>query len=206
MSSAIDCYYPLIENSYSKIHVKKFADTYLNNFQYEQLKKYSTDIMSIYPCQPLACAYLSAMMVEFARQDGISAYLAAGSLTFKDNILFNYDPIVESNDYVERWNGHCWVIFNDCIADLSIFRTAYADTSPVWLSNLFINNFGKKKGALIATPLATSEIGFNYKPMYIFNDNKISGLLNNTESTISKLYNIPIDPHTSRVVCKSPGM
>lgn len=161
--------------------------------------------MSIYPYQPFACAYLSAMMVEYARQDGIHAYLAAGSLDFKEQTLFKYDPIIESNHIVENWNGHCWAIFNDCIVDLSIFRTAYADQSPQWLKNLFISNFGKGKGALIATPLEISEIGFNYQPMYIFNDEKISSLLDNVEDTISKLCNIPIDPSTSRIVCMPPG-
>lgn len=38
MSSPINCYFPLIEKSYSKKHIEKFSEKYLTNLQVQCYK------------------------------------------------------------------------------------------------------------------------------------------------------------------------
>ncbi|WP_019218319.1 hypothetical protein, partial [Legionella tunisiensis] len=169
------------------------------------LKKSCREVLQMLPPQPFECVSLSAALVEWTRQAGIGSYLVAGSLTFKGKSLFQYDPIVEYKNYVENWSGHCWVIFNDAIAEISLFRTTYSEKATSWLRNMIIENFGEQKGAIIATISEMEEMGFSYTPEYIFNDLKLSGVLNYVEHILSKQNNIPIDTTTSRIVCPVPG-
>ncbi|KTD23898.1 Uncharacterised protein [Legionella lansingensis] len=205
MNQSLNEYIQLIEQSYSSDHVKKFADNHINNNQVLILQKSCQEILQMIPLQPFACALLSAMLVEYSRQKGIHSYLVAGTLDFKGKRLFNYDPIIEQKSIVENWDGHCWVIFNDAIAEISLFRTAYSEQSPIWLNDMITNTFGKQRGAIIASHPEMEQMGLSYTPRYIFNDLQISGLLNFVEQIISKTWNIPIDSTTSRIVCPVPG-
>lgn len=202
---SLDKYFQLIELSYSANHAKKFSNRCLTNQHIDILKKSCVEIHQMLPPQPFECAFLSAALVEWARQKGIPSYLVAGSLEFKGRQLFNYDPVIEQKDIVENWDGHCWVIFNDAIAEMSLFRTAYSKKSPVWLKSMMELTFGKHPGAIIASILEIENMGLFYKPKYVFDDLRLSGLLNSVEQTISKTWDIQIDQDTSRIVCPVPG-
>jgi hypothetical protein len=195
-------YLQLIEQSYSKEHVKKFSKKSFNT-QIESLKKLCKDVLEMLPPQPFTCAFMSAAFVEQARQEGIPAYLVAGSLAFKDKMLFRYDPIIEQKDILEKWSGHCWVILNDVIVELSLFNTIYSNQSPIWLTDLFTGFSSKQKNFMVATISEMESMELVYTPKYIFNDRKISGLLNSIEQIISKIWNIPL-PDGARVACPIP--
>ncbi|MCW8469415.1 hypothetical protein OQJ19_01930 [Fluoribacter gormanii] len=198
-------YLHLIEKSYSNSHAKNFMHSYLYNTDIKVLQKCCREVLEMLPPQPFECAFLSASLVECARQAGISSYLAAGSLTLNRRRLFTYDPIIEHKNIVENWSGHCWVIFNDAIVEISLFRTSYSEKSPTWLKNMIITNFGEQRGAIIASISEMEKMGLSYTPEYVFNDLQLSGLLNHVEQIISKTWNIPIDSTTSRIVCPVPG-
>jgi hypothetical protein len=198
-------YHQLIERSYSKDHANKFMGNFLNNDQADIIQRSCKDIHQMLPPQPFACAFLSATLVEFCRQKGIHAYLVAGTLDLNGKRLFNYDPIIEKENIVDKWDGHCWVIFNDAIAEISLFRTAYSDQSPAWLKDMITGAFGTKRGTILASSKEMEQFGLMYVPQYIFNDYQVSGLLSTVEKIVSKTHNIPIDGTTSRVVCPAPG-
>ncbi|EHL30496.1 hypothetical protein [Legionella drancourtii] len=198
-------YHQLIESSYSKDHAMKFMDNILNNEQADIIQQSCKDIQKMLPPQPFACALLSATLVEFCRIKGIHAYLVAGTLHFNGKLLFNYDPIIETDNMVDNWNGHCWVIFNNTIAEISLFRTAYSDQSPVWLGEMITDTFGSNRGALLESMNEMEQFGLLYTPQYVFSDQHISGLLNTVEMMVSKIHNIPLDPTTSRVASPIPG-
>lgn len=202
---SLDNYIQLITKSYSTNHAKKFTESNLHQDNTSKLKKSCQDIMQMLPPQPFQCALLSATLVEYARQAGIACYLAAGSLDFKGKRLFNYDPIVEHNNIVENWNGHCWVIFNGVIAEISLFRTSYSEEAPQWLTNMVSETFGRQSGCIIDTISGLESIGLVYTPHYIFDDLKLSGLLNSVEQIISKTWNYPVDVDTCRIACPVPG-
>ena len=198
-------YLSLIEKSYSSDHANKFLNEYFITNQTNKILKGCEDILQMIPTQPFACALLSAALVEFARQKDIHCYLVAGSLDFKNKRVFNYDPIIEQQHIVENWSGHCWVIFNDAIAEISLFRTAYSKQSPKWLHDMISSVFGENRGAVIASQAVQEDMELYYTPEYIFNDLQISGLLNSVEQIVSQTWNIPIDSSTSRIVCPVPG-
>ena len=202
---SIDKYLHLIKKSYSNCHAEEFLKSYLYNNQIEVIQKSCQEVLQMIPPQPFECALLSACLVERARQIGFSCYLVAGSLTFNERILFDYDPIIEHKNIVENWRGHCWVIFNDVIVETSLFRTAYSEKSPTWLKNTITEYFGEHRGAIFATISEIKKMGLYYTPEYIFNDLQLTGLLNHAEQIISKAWNIPLDSTTSRIACPVPG-
>ena len=202
---SINKYLSLIEKSYSSNHANKFSNDYVTTNHTNLLLKCCSDILQMIPPKPFACALLSATLVEFARQQNIHCYLVAGSLDFKNKRLFTYDPVIEQENMVDNWSGHCWVVFNDAIAEISLFRTAYSKQSPKWLYDMISNEFGENRGALVTSIAEQEKMGFSYTPEYIINDLQISGLLNAVEQLISATCNISIDSTTSRIVCPVPG-
>ncbi|HAT6977304.1 hypothetical protein [Legionella pneumophila] len=202
---SIDKYLYLIEKFYSKKHADQFSISYLYSTQIELLQQSCRDVLQMLPPQPYECALLSACLVERARQAGLSCYLVAGSLSLTGRTLFEYDPAIEHKNIVENWSGHCWVIINDTIAEISLFRTAYSEKSPTWLKNQIIEHFGEQRGAILATISEIKKLGLYYTPEYVFNDLQLSGLLNYAEQIISKTWNIPLDSTSSRIACPVPG-
>lgn len=193
MSPHPNYYLPLIEKSYSKEQANKFEQSIINNNHATIIKQGCSEIMQTFPPQPYCCAYLSALMVELARGKGLQAYLVAGSLDFKNKRLFDYDPSVESTNVVSQWSGHCWAVFNNAICDISFFRTVYSEQSPIWLKELVINNFGEGRGALLASNLDMDELGLYYSPKYIFDDNRLDGLLNSAEKIICDYWDLSLN-------------
>lgn len=117
----------LIEKFCSRDAAKKFDANIISVNQIKILHECCIEIMRVFPYQPYSCAYINALLVERARMNGIEAYLVAGTLDFQKKRIFNYDPVVESKDVITNWNGHCWAVFNNVIADLSFFRTMYSE-------------------------------------------------------------------------------
>ncbi len=186
-------YLPLIEKSYSKEHAKKFEQNIINNNHTMILRECCAQVMQVFPPQPYCCAYLSALLVEITRGKGMQAYLAAGTLDFKNKRLFDYDHSVENTNLVTKWNGHCWAVLNNAICDVSFFRTAYSDQSPTWLKELVSNNFGAGCGALLASNLEMDSFDLHYSPKYIFDDDRLDGLLNSAEKIIFDYWKDPIN-------------
>jgi hypothetical protein len=170
--------YALIEASYSTAHAEQFQRSIVTSDHINKISKSCKQILDIFPYQPFCCAYMSALLVDFAKQEGLTSYLAAGSLDFKGRRLFQYENSVEvSTDIIQNWPGHCWVVLNNVIVEISLFRTAYSQKSPKWLEALIVEHFGQGKGVIIADYAKLGEYGFSYQPEYIFTEQQVEGLL-----------------------------
>lgn len=166
----------LIEVSFSTAHAEQFSRSITTNNDVQKIHKLSKQILELFPYRPFCCAYMSALLVDFARQEGLTCYLVAGSLDFKGKRLFVYEDSIESSNIIPDWTGHCWVVLNNTIIEISLFRTAYSQHAPQWLNALIIEQFGEGKGVIIADYVKMSEYGFSYQPEYIFTEQQIEGI------------------------------
>ena len=80
------------------------------------------------------------------------------------------------------WDGHCWIIFGNLIADVSLFRTAYSEASPPILKNKVLSEFGEGRGLFIAPIETTRQAGFVYEPKYVLTNDEITRLFNGARS------------------------
>ncbi len=183
----------LIEKSFSLAESINFNSNGLTGEQFEIFKEKGIEILKHYPPLPFNCAYMSAIWVELARKNGLSAYLVAGTLDLHGRRVFDYENTVENTSIIKEWNGHCWVMSNNMIGDASLFRTAYADSSPKWLQESIINSFGRGRGLVIGTHENLSEDGLIYSPKYVFTDIQLDGLLNSADIIMREYYKIPTD-------------
>lgn len=180
----------LIEVSYSKVDAKAACSFLPDELAIQQLTDVGKKVLTIFPYTPGACALLTAMWVAFIRDNTkYPIHAVAGSLFIDGNHVFGNDSTANQikkvfSDTNLDWDGHCWVIFGNLIADISLFRTAYSETSPLILKKKVLSEFGEGKGFFIA-PIETSrKSGIVYEPKYVLTDDEIARLYKGARSMI----------------------
>jgi hypothetical protein len=154
--------------------------------QLKMLGETGKDVLLNFPVMPAACAMMSALYAARLQMSAAPAYVVAGAFSIGTTCLFGKDA--ESRDWKlafsesnPSWDGHCWVMFGNFIADVSIFRTAYSYHSPPLLKRFVAERFGKGRGLLIGTMKEVGKLGFNYQPQYVLTESQITGLIRGAE-------------------------
>lgn len=178
----------IIESSYSKADAIAACSFRPNKLDVQQLQDVGSKVLTIFPYTPGACALMSAMWAAFIRKTTeYPIHVVAGSLFVDGNHIFGNDSTAnqlkkELSRTNSDWDGHCWIIFGNQIADISIFRTAYSETSSPILKKKILSEFGEGKGFLIAPTETLREKGIVYDSKYVLTDEEISGLSNGGRS------------------------
>ncbi len=139
-------------------------------------------LLSIFPKDiPGACAIMSALYasrLEF--ETHVPVFVIAGSLFVGQTRVFGDDTVINGKERFSRsdssWDGHAWLVMGHCIADASIFRTAYSPKSPPMLAAHVLRKFGKGKGLFIWPIEQIAELGLSYVPDYVLTEDQITGL------------------------------
>jgi hypothetical protein len=116
----------------------------------EVLKRVGQDVLKVYPRRPGACALMSALYALYLEKPNVApAYVVAGSLYIEETRVFGQDGNIDGKNRFSTsnlsWNGHAWIVSGDCLADVSIFGTAYSKFSPPILATCVEREFGKGK-------------------------------------------------------------
>jgi len=168
-------------------HTAAAAETYRTfvptDAQLRVLADTGRDVLLHFPVMPAACAMMSAFYAaRLQTNTHAPVYVVAGALSIGTTCLFGKDAdardwrsaFSESNP---SWDGHCWVMFGNLIADISIFRTAYPQYTPPPLARYVAERFGRGRGLLIGTAAETGKLGFHYKPQYVLTEGQITALI-----------------------------
>jgi hypothetical protein len=120
---------------------------------------------------PGACVLMSAVLATLL-EDKLSGpvFAVAGSLAVGNALVFgSAAPLGELKSILSQnnlsWDGHCWLVVGDWIADVSVFRTAYSEQSPPVLREYVTSEFGPGRGMMIAKPTGTGKLV--YTPQYV---------------------------------------
>ncbi|OKH38113.1 hypothetical protein NIES2119_11185 [[Phormidium ambiguum] IAM M-71] len=182
----------LIKQSYSENEASKYVECSLTKEDYGLIVESAKGILDNFPSIHNCCAPMSAIWTAMIRDNtDIPAYMVAGSLDIMGKRIFgdNMNTHDMSQTFSKSnldWDGHCWVVFGDCIGEISLFRTAYSKHSPQWLREMIRSQFGEGRGMLLATPSKLLEHGLVYTPSYVLKDSEITGLVKSIELIINK--------------------
>lgn len=182
----------LIKQSYSESEASKYVKYTLTKEDYDLIFDSAESVLYNIPPSPYCCAPMSAIWTAMIRDHtDIPAYMVAGSLDMMGKRIFgnNMNAHDMSQTFSESkldWDGHCWVVFGDCIGDISLFRTAYSEYTPELLGKMIRSQFGEGRGMLLATPSKLLEHGLVYTPNYVLKDSQITGLVKSIELILNQ--------------------
>lgn len=182
--------FDLIVNSYDTSEAERHRTYELTDEDIELIKDWAKWTLVNFPSMRNCCAAMSATWGALIRdKTRIPAHVVSGILSYRGKRLFGDDASAES--LAERlmtssmsWDGHFWVDFAGTIGEISLFRTAYAESSPQWLRSLITQQFGPGRGMLIATPEGMLEDGLIYEARYVLTDDQISALIKGASQII----------------------
>ena len=182
----------LIKSSYSENEASKYVEYCLKDQDYGLIVDLAEKVLSDFPAIHNCCAPMSAIWTAMIRHyTDIPVHMVAGSLDMRGKRIFGHTMNTDdmSQTFSESnldWQGHCWVVFGDCIGDISLFRTAYSEHTPEWLGEMISSQFGEGRGMLLGTPSQLLKYGLVYTPSYVLQDSEITGLLSSVEFIVNQ--------------------
>ena len=146
------------------------------------LQKVATEgneVLKHFPRLPGACAVMSALYGAILqnKHPGMPIHVIAGRLAVNGRSVFG--GAIQTTNWNEAfgqsnpsWDGHCWVVCGDWIADISLGRTAYSVGSPAILTRFVRQEFGNKVGLI----MTRNDEQLRYEPLHVLTDEQITGL------------------------------
>jgi hypothetical protein len=172
----------LIARSRTKEESDAFRAFVPTDAQIKLLADVGLEVLEHFPSVPGCCALMNAQYAAHLQErTDAPVYMAAGALYVGSLPIFGQAVQGESWQSVFQrsnpsWDGHCWLVFGNRIADVSIFRTAYSGWSHPALLRHVLDVFGKGRGLLICGATEAASQGLDYKPQYILTEDEITAL------------------------------
>lgn len=171
----------LIEVSYDTGEKSRFLSFDATPLHLNQAAEVGSEILRRSPSIPGACTYLTAMWTATLR-DALSlpAYCVAGDLCVRGRMAFgSTDPAVAWHFGVSSdvWDGHCWLVLGQYIGDLSVLRTAYAQSQSSNLRQAVLDVFGPGRGLFLMRYSDALAASFEYRPKYVVREEEITALI-----------------------------
>lgn len=174
--------FELIASSHSAAAADAYRRFVPTERQLDALAEVGRDVLTHFPYVPGACAMMSAMYAaRFQMNNAVPVYVAAGELYLGASRVFGGATHADASVFKEShpsWDGHCWIVFGDRIADVSLFRTAYSKSAPPRLAHYVKEHFGEGRGLLIGRSETLREVdSLDYRPQYILTEAQITSLV-----------------------------
>jgi hypothetical protein len=178
----------LIAKSYSPAAADVYRSFLPDRTQLEALGRVGLEVLKYCRLGPGACALMSAVWAaRWQMREKTPIHVVAGALLVETERVFGDESETIDGDAVfntsnPAWDGHCWIAFGNCVADISIFRTAYSAKCPPALARHVSEQFGQGRDLLILTTADAAIAGLHYKPQYVLTDDQITGLYHGARS------------------------
>ena len=174
---------PHIRHAYSMAEAQRYADFADEKRCLDEVVSIGKEVLEHVPPCAGACAIMSALWTALVRDRlDLPVYCVAGDLLADGRLVFGHGAsstefAVAFGESNLDWDGHCWLVLGEYIGDLSVFRTAYAATSPRPLRDLVLSRFGLGRGLWLATEAVSVANGLSYKPRYVLTNQQLDGLV-----------------------------
>lgn len=123
-------------------------------------------------CRPVpgACVMMNALyLAGLQKRTAAPTYMVMGKLLVRGAEVFGPAEVPTTALFAQTnlsWPGHAWIVSGSYMADASIFRTAYSDSSPPLLRNYVVETFGAG-GGLLMQEWRPLDPDFVYVPQYV---------------------------------------
>lgn len=147
----------------------------------DALREIGGRVLEAFPTMPGACAAMSAMYAVGLDTTACGpVHVVAGDLSVPEGRVFgdggNDDLSGLFNASDPSWDGHCWIVVGDWIADVSICRTAKSGKAPPAIARYMRQAYESKTGLLIHSAQAAAEAGLFYRPRYVLTKAQVEAL------------------------------
>mgnify|MGYP005991633367 CR=1 FL=1 len=182
----------LISYSYTNKEASKMENFSVDDKVINNIVTASKQILTVFPDMPLSCLPMSTLLTAMVRDTyNYPIHAVTGSLIIDNTRVFDNNLTKEETKIAltksnTNWGGHCWVICNNLIIDISLCRTAYSQSSNSRLNQKVISLFGQNRGMFINTYKELKNSGIVYEEDYILNNDEITSFVKGAYSFIEK--------------------
>lgn len=137
------------------------------------------DLLRIFPGAPAAAGMMSAAFAVHLERS-----LTAPILVVAGTLAINGEPAFGAAE-------HVWVMIGADVADISLFRAAYAPTAPALLARHVAEVFGPGKGLYYDAWRRTRRLGLDYRPQRVLTEAEVTALMAQAHTAIQNAAEHP---------------
>jgi hypothetical protein len=188
----IDIVARLISQTHALVAAEAYRSFTPDRAKLNALATAGLEVLRQFPPLRGPCVLMSAMWAaRWQLLERTPVYVVAGALLIGSERVFGdentpFDGRTIFSESNPSWNGHCWLVFGNYLADISIFSTAYSAYTSLVLAQHMVERFGRGHGLLLSTADNADRAGLHYRPQYVLTDDQIAELCVGARSIIEK--------------------
>jgi hypothetical protein len=168
----------MIEASHSRAAMQQFRDYAPDERAWDIFEEMSRGMLSAVRPEGSSCVIMSALLALSLEEPlGTLVPVVAGALKLDGDYMYGSNRAVDgrrvfSHDGAD-WDGHCWLLFGNCIIDVSLGRTARQGHCRPQLTRRVLSTFGQHVGMMAVTEERAREAGLHYLPCYVLTSEQV---------------------------------
>lgn len=134
-------------------------------------KEMSQGMLTVVRPEWSSCVIMSALLATALEEPiGTVVPVVVGALKLDGEYMYGSHRAIEGRRVFSEngadWDGHCWILFGNCIVDISLGRTARQDHCRAPLARRVLSAFGQHVGMIALPEASAREAGLLYLPRY----------------------------------------
>ncbi len=168
----------LIEASHSREAMQQFRDYVPDDRAWDIFKEMSQAMLTVVRPEGSSCVIMSALLATALEEPlGTVAPVVAGALKLDGEYMYGSNRAIDGSRVFSEngadWDGHCWILFGNCIVDISLGRTARQGHCRAPLARRVLSAFGEHVGMIALPEASAREAGLLYLPRYVLTPDQV---------------------------------
>lgn len=168
----------MIESSHSRDAMHQFRDYFPDDRAWNIFEDISRGMLGAVRPEGSSCVIMSALLAMSLEEPlGTIIPVVAGALKLDGEYMYGSNSVVDGRRVFSQdgadWDGHCWLLFGNCIIDISLGRTARQRHCRPQLARRVLSAFGEHVGMMAVTEERAREAGLRYLPRYVLTPEEV---------------------------------
>lgn len=168
----------MIEASQPRKAMQHFRDYEPDDRAWEIFKEMSQGMLTVVRPEGSSCVIMSALLATALEEPlGAVVPVVAGALKLDGEYMYGSHRAVDGRRVFSEngadLDGHCWLLFDNCIVDISLGRTARQGHCRAPLARRVLSEFGEHVGMIALPESSAREAGLLYLPRYVLTPDQV---------------------------------
>ena len=168
----------MIDASHSRDAMHRFRDYVPDERAWDILEEMSRGMLGAVRPEGSCCVVMSALLaITLEEPLGTVVPVVAGALKLDGEYMYGNNSAFDGRHVFSHdgadWDGHCWLLFGNCIIDISLGRTARQGHCRPQLTQRILSAFGEHVGVMALTEARAREAGLRYLPRYVLTPDQV---------------------------------
>lgn len=168
----------MIEASHSREAMQRFRDYVPDDRAWDIFEEMGRGMLSAVRPAGSSCVIMSALLaISLEEPLGTIVPVVAGALKLDGEYMYGSNGAVDGRRVFSQngadWDGHCWLLFGNCIVDVSLGRTARQGHCRPQLARRVLSEFGEHVGMMALTEKRAREAGLRFLPRYVLTPDQV---------------------------------